>query len=463
MDIQRIGKKTGWIVLTAIVPLLFFFSNPLKMELQQLAVVSLLLLTIIWWSTGVVQRTVASCMLLLGFALFSNVPAKTIFTFPLSDTFLLITLTYLFSRGVQNSGLPSRYLETMLFRRGNTPWRAMLFAVAMLFITMYAIPQPLARLIIVGDIFWSYLQKTEAKANQRSVLMFSVYVIYIFVNLCSMNADIILNTTSVHVAGLDMADWDWIRAMAVPSLVYLAIAMGLITLLFRRELRGCSLRLQADQAEPKPQTVEKPMASGRDRMLLLLLGITIVLWFTEPLHGIPAWAVTLVSIGVMFAMKVLRVKDFRAIDVQMLVFLTAALSIGGVMRATGTADIVFSKISAIMPENSIALMVLTIMLISICMHMVLGSNTTTISVVVPGLVFICGDMLPIPVIMFLVYVTLTTQWLFPFHSVGLMMGTAGNYFPSGYILRMGLVMTIVVFIAVFGLYIPWWRFIGLLV
>lgn len=459
MDIQKVFRKTGWILLSAVAPLLFFFCNPLKMQFDQLVVVALLLLTIIWWSTGVVQRTVASGILLLGFVLLSDVPLQTVFMFPLSNTFLLIILTYLFSRGVQNSGLPSRYLEKMLLRHGNTPWRTMLFAVAMLFITMYAIPQPLARLIIVGDIFWGYLRKTNAEKDTRSVLMFSVYVIYIFVNLSSMNADIILNTTSAHVAGLDMTDWEWIRAMAVPSLLYLGAAMGLIQFLFRRELRGCRLRLQV---EPKPQSEEKQTVSGKDKKLFLLLGITIVLWFTEPFHGIPAWLVTLASIGVMFGMKVLKIKDFRAVDIQMLVFLTAALSIGGVMRATGAADIVFSKISTIMPENSMPLMVLTIMLISICMHMVLGSNTTTISVVVPGLVFICGDILPIPMIMFLVYVTLTTQWLFPFHSVGLMMGTASNYFPTGYILKTGLALTVIVFLAVFALYIPWWRLIGLL-
>lgn len=197
--------------------------------------------------------------------------------------------------------------------------------------------------------------------------------------------------------------------------------------------------------------------------MFVLLGLTIFLWFTEKLHGIPAWIVTLGSIAAMLIMGVLHFPGLiKAIDVSMLIFLTAAMSIGGVMSANGSANIVFSAIQKLIPMHSVYLAIGVIMLITICMHMFLGSNTTTLSVVIPGVVYICKDILPIPIIMLIIYITLATQWLFPFQSVGLMMGASKKYFPSKYIFMIGIPMTFIVFIAIYALYIPWWKFLGLI-
>ena len=68
---------------------------------------------------------------------------KTVFSFPLSSTFLLIVLTYLFSRGVANSGLAERYLDALLTKVAGTPLKAVLLGALMLAATIYAIPQPL--------------------------------------------------------------------------------------------------------------------------------------------------------------------------------------------------------------------------------------------------------------------------------------------------------------------------------
>lgn len=450
-----IGKKAMCIAGSTLLPLLLFLAQPMGMDRRQALVTALLVLVIIWWCTGLVNKMLASCVLIAGFLLFSGAPLKTIFSFPLSSTFLLIALTYLFSKGVTKSGLAEKYLEPMLRKVGNTPLKALLCGGLMLLITIYAIPQPLARLIIVADIVKGYLDKTDGEETLKSVLLFGIFVLYVFVNMLTMNADIILNTTAAAVANLEMTDGQWLRYMAVPSLAYATAVIALLLLIFRRELAGKKLRIQEPRRDAPQNT-----AGCWDRELLLLIAATVALWLTEPLHGIPNWAVTLCSIGVMFALGVLKAPDLKAIDISMLMFLTAAMSIGGVMSANGTADLVFSSLRGLIGSGSTVQVVFAVMLITICMHMLLGSNTTTISVVIPGVVFLCQGILPPTVIMFIVYVASATQWLFPFHSVGLMMGASKNYFTVRHVLALGIPLTLLVFAAVFGLYLPWWKLIG---
>ncbi|MPL95597.1 hypothetical protein SDC9_41769 [bioreactor metagenome] len=454
-DSMKLIKRILLIILSALVPFLIVLTHPLGFNMNQSLVVGILLLVIIWWCTGLVNKITASCVLLLNFLLFSGAQIKTIFSFPMSSTFLLITLTYLFSKGVLNSRMAERYLEPLLIRCAGTPMRAILTSGAILVITMYAIPQPLARIIIVADIMQMYLNKIDVDEKVKNVILFGVFVMYIYVNMLTMNADIILNTTAVAVSGIEMTDGRWMLYMSVPSLLLMTAALALIRLVFAKDIAGKHLCVLA----PVQQTAK---VNRRDKMLLAVLAVTICLWFTESLHGIPAWVVTLFSIVIMFLLGTLHPADLKAIDIPMLVFLTAAMSIGGVMSANGTADIIFSALRELMSGSSTLLTVLAVMAITMCMHMVLGSNTTTLSVVIPGIIYMCRDMLPAEIIMFIVYITSVSQWLFPFHSVGLMMGSSKNYFPSAYVTRLGLPMTVLVFLAVFLLFIPWWRLIGLM-
>lgn len=460
-DKEKSGKAAKYIIklcISMLLPALIFIFQPLGMSMQQSAVLAVLMLVIIWWSTGWVDKTLASCILILFFLLFSGAPAKTVLTFPLSPTFLLIALTYLFSRGIKNSQVAEKYIEPMLLKFGNTPLKTLLFGTFMLIVTMYIIPQPLARLIIVTDTLRAYLDKTDADSDIKSTLLFGMYFMYLFVNMLTMNADIILNTTSAAVAGLKMRDLDWIKYMAVPSLIYGAAAFAAFCLLFRKKLK-MQTKFAYNSAESKSGAEQ---SRKNNYAMEILVVVTMLLWLTEPLHNIPSWLVTMVSIVIMYIMGDLKVKDLSAIDVKMLIFLTAAMSIGGVMSANGTANRIFSILRNMISGDSIASIMLPIMLITICMHMILGSNTTTVSVVIPGVIFMCSDILPSEIVMFTVYITTVAQWLFPFHSVPLMMGVSQDYFSSKHVLKMGIALTAMVFIAIFALYIPWWKLIGVI-
>ena len=91
-------------------PALLLF-RPLAFTPRQCLILGILLVVIIWWVTGWVERTAASLVLLAAFFLFSTAPAATILTFPRSENFLIIVLSFLFSQGISNSGLTRRLFQ----------------------------------------------------------------------------------------------------------------------------------------------------------------------------------------------------------------------------------------------------------------------------------------------------------------------------------------------------------------
>ena len=103
-----------------------------------------------------------------------------------------------------------------------------------------------------------------------------------------------------------------------------------------------------------------------------------------------------------------------------------------------------------------------IILVGMLLHMVLGSNTTTLSVIVPGLVLLCGNVISPEVVVYASIISVSFHAILPFHSVALMVGASNGYYPSSYVTRLGIPITPFVFLAGALIYLPWWKLIGLL-
>lgn len=459
-------KKIKRIIYSLIFPLLLLMSRPLGMNFQQSILISSLLLVIIWWTTNIISKIFASVFLLVIFVIFGSSPLKVVFSFPLSQSFLLIIITYLFSQGIANSGLVDILIEPMLIKYANTPIKVILFNIIMFTVTIFIIPQPLARLILVAMLFKSFINKTTASEETKNVLMFSCFLIYIIVNMGVKGADIILNTASLGFAELNMTEIDWIRYMSIPVVIFGALVFTLFAFLFRKNLFGFHLHIIDDDSVKndiiKNSDIKALNLSIQQKYTLIIVASTLIIWMTESIHGLNSTLVTFLSTAMLFLTKVLDKNDFKAIDITTLVFLTAAFSIGGVLKFSGVADIVFSKVDVIFPKEYSTLYVVIMIASSMLLHMMLGSNTTTLSVVIPGLLVVCKDVLPTEIIMFIAYISVASHSILPFHSLPMMIGAGNGYFPSKYVIKMGIPVTFIIYISIIFIFVPWWKLMGLM-
>jgi len=448
-----------------VVPALIMLLRPLGMDFRQSATVAGVLLVIIWWTTNIVKKIPASLFLLLWFCVFSGAPAKTIFTFPLGETFLMLVITYLFSQAISNCGLVSRVLLPMLIRFANTSFKSLLAIIFSFCLTMYVIPQPMARLVLVAVVFDSFLAQTTIKKETRQVLMYAVFVFYAIVNIACKDADMIMNYVAVSSSGVAISNWAWTKAMAIPTVAYAAVVLALFWFVFRKELRGVHFTSAPGAGEARRGFSRSELPP------VIVIAATVVLWMTSGLWGSNIrlfgyisvnTLITIAATAVLFLMGTLTKKDFGAIDVVTLIFLAAAFAIGGVLKACGAADIVFGQFSGIFPDHFSVWGLMLMVLVGMMLHMVLGSNTTTLSVIVPGLIVLCGAMVSPEVVVYTSIISVAFHAILPFHSVSVMVGTSSGYFPSKYVARLGIPVTPLIFLSAALIYLPYWRLIGLL-
>ena len=210
------GIKMGLSILFAIIILMW---KPFDLTFQQAIIVANTILVIIWWSTGIIKKVPSSLYLMLVYYFFSGADAKTILSFSLSETFLMIIVTYLFSQGIENSGLIDKIFQPLLIKLVYTPCQCLIAIVGIFYLTIYIIPQPLARLIIVSSVFYRFLQYTDSPEKTKNVIMYGVFVASAVVNMSAKNADIILNNVAAHFSETPISNKLWIYYMFIPTLI----------------------------------------------------------------------------------------------------------------------------------------------------------------------------------------------------------------------------------------------------
>jgi di/tricarboxylate transporter len=198
-----------------------------------------------------------------------------------------------------------------------------------------------------------------------------------------------------------------------------------------------------------------------DWAVLVVVAATMLLMATESLHGIASKWVILASTVIMFAMRLLKLRDIKSINFNLLVWLTAAFSIGGVMRASGTADVIFSRLATLFPSEFGLPFLLIVVLITMVLHMVLGSSVTTTSVVVPGIVSIAAGKMPTTMLVMIIYVLVYNHFLLPLHNAVLVIGNGDKRFQSSTVTQYGAALTVVVPLFALFIYRYWWQLLQL--
>lgn len=435
-------------------PVLFAVIRPLNLSLQQSLITGCLLMVIIWWSTNAVKKIPACIVLLSSFIILKGAPLKVIFSFPLSENFILIVISYLFSQAVVKSGLVEHFIYPFLKKYATNPLKTIILISILFLLTAYAIPQPVARVILIASIFREYFKSTNMNELTQGALLYGVFLLFHITNNFMIASDLVVNTSVISFAQSNYTTMDWIIAMFLPSTFYLITVIFVFLILFKKELKTDPI--------VSSYTSSKEPLNRQEKTSAAIILATMVLWMFSPLLNLNVTLITVISTVILFIIGLLKKEDLKSIDITTLVFFTAAFSIGGVMKSCGAAEILFSQLKTLFPAEAGNLYLFYLITISMAVHMVLGSNTTTLSVVIPGFVMITAGLYSNELVMLLATVCVVTHAILPFHSVGLTVGAMNNFFPTKYITRYGLIATFVVYFAIYCIYVPWWRFIGLL-
>jgi sodium-dependent dicarboxylate transporter 2/3/5 len=209
---------------------------------------------------------------------------------------------------------------------------------------------------------------------------------------------------ALNQAGLRISFTTWM-VLAVPIVAFmLFVGWRILLKLFPPASDRLELNLQG-------QFSRSPLAL----ITYVVFGLTVLLWVTEKMHGIPASVVAFLPVALLPALNVLDKKEIRNFPWEVLWLVAGGISIGASIKATGLADWMLTRIPmgslgttgailsfgvlgyivANLVSNTVTASILVPLVVGFALTDGLGSSEVAQGVVLVGVVVSFSMMLPI--------------------------------------------------------------------
>lgn len=432
------------------------------MENHQRIVLSILVFVTCTWATSSLDKSVACIILLLAFVIFGNTKPLTIISQVWGDTILLIMTTTLLSTGMMKTGLVERYLHKLLSKAGDSTLKLLIISYLLGIALIFLVPQAFARVIILGTIFNSiFVAGNEYEKRAKEVLIFNVFIAVTITSMAFSNGDIVLNQAAIGFqegVANNLNPVHWFQMMSVPTLITAVVTLFVIKIGFKNELSYFSPDMiktrEAEAEKGNPRT---------EKIIVLMMLIIVVLWMTEPLHGLKAWLVTLAGIGIMFFLKVLELKDLKSINLHFILFMVTVFTIGRGLGEAGVTASIFNSLQKVLPDTGSLGYLMILSIVVMVLHIFIGSSLATLSVILPVILPLVVDLGYRPeIITLMAYIIVNIHFLLPYHHASVMIGTGKGFYSEKYMLRFGLIMTPITFALLYFVFFKYWQLLGLL-
>jgi sodium-dependent dicarboxylate transporter 2/3/5 len=180
----------------------------------------------------------------------------------------------------------------------------------------------------------------------------------------------------IQGAGGEFGFVDWMRAGIPLAIGFVILAWFLLTVRFKTSVT--EIRVDEENAEDQPVTFLRDSFRNRATVVLTFV-VTVSLWMTSSLHGIPVAVVSFIPIVAFSVSGVVRAEDIRLLPWDTLILVAGGLTLGIVVVDTGLAAALLSGI----PADSHAVIVLLILAYASTLLSNIMSNTAAASILIP--------------------------------------------------------------------------------
>ncbi|SMD14219.1 Di-and tricarboxylate transporter [Desulfocicer vacuolatum DSM 3385] len=423
---------------------------------------ALSLMTVIFWATGVAHSGYISGIYLIALVVLKVAPSSDVFSLWTTDTIYLIIGAYLIAGAVKSSGLGERIGYKVILKFVST-WKSVIFTIFILtFVLSLLIPHPWPRAFLIMSVMGVVIKSAKLSKEDSVKIGLTIFASSVPISLIFLTGDSIINVLVVKFSGIELSWLGWLLYMGVPATVASVLTYFLILSLFKP-----SGDFSINKDEIKEKLTGLGSMSEMEKRAFLWISIAVVLWMTDSIHGIAlGWVTLLVAMGMSLPIigKILTPKDWSGVPLHVLLFVTAAISIGKIGGLTGMNSWIASVVlPSSVPANPF-IFALLIALIGICLHMVLGSVIAVMGIAIPALIsFTTATGMSPLVPALLVYSSIAIHYVFPFHHLNMLvgLGEVNGMYSDKDVIKLGIPLTGVVFIVVL-VEIIWWNITGLL-
>ncbi|WP_085993218.1 SLC13 family permease [Oceanobacillus senegalensis] len=457
-------KNKTLITIVLILYLLFLPDFLFEADIKVKAIVTLVIIQILWIGRIFpLAHSSIILMLLLSFHFFSY---KETLSYVASEIVWLMFSTFFISHAFINTGLASRVSLHMLKLSKGSGKGLIFISYFLMFVLSMMIPSNVGKASLVVSVFDRLLQSLNKMMNVENLGK------ALFIGVCYLSAisgSFVATgaSSTIYTFGIlgelstDLNYLTWIFYFAPPIILFTIILWLLFLFVYPPENinRHFIIKLIEERIN------ELGKISISEIKIMFIIGLTITLWATQPIHQLSIPLIGLLGAALTFTPLIGVWKWGKAresVDWDMMLFFAATIMISQMLIKTGTIDMIAEFLMNGINMNDSSIMVLFILLIIIALLRVIFVNVLGFLTIVLPLAITMGeslsDLSPFMVTMsvFLIGVPgflLITQS--PVHLIAY----SYKYFTERDLLRIGSISNVVWIFIVLFFAVCCWRFI----
>ena len=456
------NKSILGLILGITIAILINLSSLEGLSTQGKMCLGLTLMTVVFWAFQIVQAGYASGLFLALLVILKVAEPEVVFSPWIGSTMYLVIGAYLIASAVKSSGLGERIAYKFIIKFVSS-YKSIIISIFILtFILSVLIPHPWPRAFLIMSVMAVVIKSAKIPREDALKIGFTVFAAAVPVSMIFLTGDSVLNPLAVEISGAEISWVKWFYYMGPPNILGSILTCLLILILFKP-----TREISINKKEIKEKLNSLGPISEKEKRTIVWLLIAVVLWMTDFIHGINiGWITLLIAMLMSFPVvgEILTPKQWGEVPVHVLLFLTAAMTIGRVGAATGMNTWIAETIlPSTIPSNPFVLAII-ITFISIGIHMFLGSVIAVMGIAIPMLLIFTQPMGISPVVTtLLVYSAIGMHYILPFHHLNVLVGQGeeNGMYTQKEVIRLGIPLTVVVFIITVAIEIPYWKIIGL--
>lgn len=419
-----------------------------------------------WWITEIVPEFVTGLMMCILWAAFKCVPFKTAFsTFSTSGWWIMVG-AFALGAVAGKTGLLKRIslwvLKLFPASFSGQVWGLLGSGT----VISPLIPSMNAKATLSSPIAMGISDELgiERKTSAANGLFGACYVGFIIMGHMFMSGSF-SHYVLVGMLPDGYRDVTWMQWLlwSLPYGICVFALMGLFIIIAYKPKQKVSLPTGYSKAQ-----LEKlgPM-SRNEKLCMLVLIATLLMWMTESLHKISAGEVSVMAMCVLLLLKVMDKNDFRTgIDWSSVVFVGSILNMAAVIQSLKVDRWLGSELQPLLANviSEPALLIVTLVVAASCVKLIIVSLTSAAAIfvlILPPIMIANGIN---PWIACMVTFAGSDIWYFSYmNSIYLCahFGTQGKFARHSAMVKLSAAYTAVCIVA-FLISIPYWRMLGLI-
>ena len=287
-------------------------------------------------------------------------PTNSIFSwFIISPGWFQIS-AFIIAATMVKSGLAKRLAYTLMSKLGaNTLPRFMAISVVVVFVMILLVPSPTALIAIVLPLMifvaeaWNLPARSESKKGVPPLALVS----FLLVILCGQSGSWIktgfsLNLLTLTLSGVDIEWMSWFKLAAPIIWLFGFVMVFLLLKIFKP-----SKTIVASKDLLKEKVDELGPMTSKEKKVLAIMIVVLILWITESSHGISTGWVGLAAICVFALPKLGIFNSFEeavsTINWPVMFFIAALSAMTSALNSSGASQVIADALSVIKPESII--------------------------------------------------------------------------------------------------------------